>query len=97
MIHNYSRVRLLTNKYEAAGAPQGAVGSIIETYQSGEYEVEFADEDGIDFAQIVAREEELQIDEPKPQKHVVIGKITEAKAAEISIPKQHKQATFQKP
>lgn len=64
MIKNYSRVRLLTDKYVPNGAPRGAVGSVIETYDNGAYEVEFADEDGIDYAQIVACEAELHVEGP---------------------------------
>lgn len=66
MIKNYSPVQLLTDKYRAEGASKGDVGSVIEVYDNGDYEVEFADENGIDFAQIVAREEELQVVKPNP-------------------------------
>ena len=61
MIENYSRVQLLTDKYHVEGASRGDVGSVIEVYDNGDYEVEFADENGIDFAQIVAREGELEV------------------------------------
>lgn len=60
MIENYSRVRLLTDKYQPEGAARGDIGYIIETYPDGAYEVEFSDTNGITFAQIVARLEELQ-------------------------------------
>jgi len=79
MINDYSRVKLLTNKYESEGALQGAVGSVIETYDNGAYEVEFADADGIDYAQIVAYEEELQIDAPEPQIQFARKQVTQAK------------------
>lgn len=66
MIENYSRVQLLTDQYHTEGASKGDVGSVIEVYQNGDYEVEFADENGIDFAQIVAREEDLQAVNAEP-------------------------------
>ncbi len=73
MIKNYSRVRLLTNKYVPDGAPEGAIGSVIEVYDNGEYEVEFADAYGIDYAQIVACEAELHVEGPneEPMRHSV--------------------------
>ena len=40
MIVNYSRVRLLTNKYE--GVRAGDLGYVIEVYRDA-YEVEFSD------------------------------------------------------
>ena len=70
MLENYSRVRLQTEKYVALGASIFDVGYIIETYPNGDYEVEFSDTSGKTTAQIVAREEELQLaDEvhPAPQ------------------------------
>lgn len=54
-IDNYSRVRLLTDTHADEGARAGDRGYVIEVYDNGEYEVEFADEDGIDFALITAR------------------------------------------
>lgn len=77
MIKNYSRVRLLTNKYVPDGAQAGAIGSVIEVYDNGEYEVEFADAHGIDYAQIVACEAELHVEGPdeepneEPMRHSV--------------------------
>lgn len=67
MIANYSRVRLLTDKYLTEGAHTGDLGYVIETYPDGAYEVEFSDSSGISFAQIVANEEELCLDEPELQ------------------------------
>jgi hypothetical protein len=64
MLENYIRVRLKTNKYQLEGASAGDLGYIIEVYPDGGYEVEFSDENGTTFAQIVAREDELQPDEP---------------------------------
>lgn len=62
---NYTRVRLLTDTYVAEGARPGALGYIIEVYADGAYEVEFSDADGVTVAQIVAREEDLAVDEPE--------------------------------
>lgn len=64
MLDNYSRVRLLTDKYESEGARHSDIGYIIEVYPEKKYEVEFSDHDGISFAQIVAQEDEIQLDEP---------------------------------
>jgi len=60
MLENYSRVRLLTDKYQFEGASCFEVGYIIEVYPDNRYEVEFSASDGITTAQIVASEEELQ-------------------------------------
>lgn len=65
MLQNYTRVRLLTDKYAAEGAQQGALGYIIEVYDDA-YEVEFSRADGVTYAQIVVREEDLAVDEPEP-------------------------------
>jgi len=59
MLKNYSRVRLLTDRYREEGVAAGAIGYVIEVYPGGNYEVEFSDENGITIAQIVAREDEL--------------------------------------
>ncbi len=63
MLKNYSRVRLLTNRFQSEGAFYGAMGYIIEVYDNA-YEVEFSDEAGSTFAQIVAEENELELCEP---------------------------------
>lgn len=61
MIPNYSRVRLITDKYRDNGAFNGMIGYVIETYYDGKYEVEFSDSEGISLAQIVVDEEDLTI------------------------------------
>lgn len=66
MIENYSQVQLLTDKYLPESASKGDLGSVIEVYRNSDYEVEFADGNGIDFAQIVAREEELRVVTEEP-------------------------------
>jgi len=64
MLENYSPVRLLTDRFRSEGAAEGDLGYVIETYPDGVCEVEFSNPQGITFAQIVARENELQRDEP---------------------------------
>ncbi len=63
MLKNYSRVRLQTEKYKSLGAYLFDVGYIIEVYPDGDYEVEFSDTNGLTTAQIVVREEDLQLAE----------------------------------
>ena len=65
MIDNYSQVKLITNKYLSEGAHANDIGYVIEVYPDGAYEVEFSDKSGISFAQIVAQEDELQLDGPQ--------------------------------
>ena len=55
----------MTNNYSSEGAHAEDRGYIIEVYPDGAYEVEFSNADGISFAQIVAQEDELQLDEPQ--------------------------------
>ena len=64
MLENYSRVRLLTDKYQFEGASCFEVGYIIEVYPDNRYEVEFSASDGITTAQIVADGKELQLAPP---------------------------------
>jgi hypothetical protein len=52
-ILNYSKVKLLTDKYKSEGVSDGAIGYVIEVYQNHKYEVEFSDLNGITIAQIV--------------------------------------------
>jgi hypothetical protein len=70
MLENYSRIRLLTNKYQSEGASCFSVGYIIEVYPNNKYEVEFSDLNGITMAQIVADGNELEIAPPAaPQRN----------------------------
>lgn len=98
MIENYSYVQLLTNKYRAEGASEGDAGSVIEVYDNGDYEVEFADENGIDFAQIVARENELRVLKAEALVSATPSDITILKATEISpssgAPKRERLPSF---
>ena len=57
---NYSRVRLLTDRFQTEGGFCSDVGYIIEVYPDNNYEVEFSDSDGITTPQIVVSEEELR-------------------------------------
>jgi len=43
VIPNYSRIVLVTDKYESDGARNGMIGYVVETYDDGCYEVEFSD------------------------------------------------------
>ena len=60
MLDNYSRVRLMTDRYKLQGASWFDVGYIIEVYPENKYEVEFSNPDGITTAQIAAGGDELQ-------------------------------------
>ena len=66
MIENYSRVRLLTDKYSHQGADIGDIGYVIEVYDNDGYEVEFSAADGTTYAQITAHVGELVVTEPAP-------------------------------
>ena len=68
MLPNYSRVRLLTDRFSSDGLKYGDFGYIIETYDNDEYEVEFSDNKGITIAQIVANGSELEVCEPVHQR-----------------------------
>ncbi len=62
----YSRVKLCTNKYSSEGITIGAIGYIIESYDDGNYEVEFSNkETGETIAQVVVAEEEIEIAESR--------------------------------
>lgn len=66
MLSNYSRVRLLTDRFSTDGLKVGDVGYIIEVYEEDAYEVEFSDREGITVAQIVVHGSELEECEPIP-------------------------------
>jgi hypothetical protein len=60
----YSRVKLTTNKYIDEGIGIGAIGYIIDVYPDNKYEVEFSNrETGETIAQIVAHEDDLELNE----------------------------------
>lgn len=59
MLAQYTVVKLATDNHAVEGAHRGMVGTIIEVYADGHYEIELCDADGITIAQIVAAEPEL--------------------------------------
>jgi hypothetical protein len=59
----YSRVRLLTDKYQSRGVSVGAIGFIIEVYGDEAYEVEFSDKKGITIALIAIPQDEVELAE----------------------------------
>ncbi|HZO12829.1 MAG TPA: DUF4926 domain-containing protein [Polyangiaceae bacterium] len=60
MLPLYSRVRLVTDRFENEGARTGMHGYVIEDYEDGNYEVEFSDPaTGATLAQLVLREEDV--------------------------------------
>lgn len=60
MLPEYSRVRVVTDKYAKDGVPEGTTGYVIEVYDDGSYEVEFSDpETGSTFAQLVIAHEHV--------------------------------------
>ena len=62
---NYSRVRVVTDRFEEAGAPAGTVGYVIEVYAGGAYEVEVSDPAGATIAPFVATRAELEPELPR--------------------------------
>ena len=67
MLPQYSRVRLVDDKYVKDGASEGALGYVIEVYEDGSYEVEFSDpERGCTFAQLVVFPDDV-IESPEPR------------------------------
>ncbi len=61
LIPLFSQVQLLSSRHEAAGAPQGAVGYVIDDHGDGWYEVEFSDPSGVTLALFAAEESELRL------------------------------------
>lgn len=60
----YSRIRLLTDKFREEGVSLGDIGYIIEVYPDGNYEVEFSDSStGVTITQIVVKESDIEIAE----------------------------------
>jgi Domain of unknown function (DUF4926) len=46
----YSQVQLVTDQYQERGVSVGAIGTILEVYDDGDYEVEFSHNDGTTIA-----------------------------------------------
>lgn len=60
----YSRVRLVTDRFKEEGVKKGNIGYIIEKYDDGNYEVEFSDgTTGITIAQIVVKDNDIELAE----------------------------------
>jgi len=74
MLANYSRIRLMSHRYQDEGVSIGTIGYIIETYDDGAYEVEFSASNGITIAQLVLEEHEIQLAElPIHNKNISAG------------------------
>ena len=63
MLKNYDRVRIITNDHKDEGVSEGAVGYVIETYDDGDYEVEFSDPGGTTLALLALNESDLELAE----------------------------------
>jgi hypothetical protein len=66
MLPNYSRVRLMTDRFYQEDLKIGDIGYIIETYSDDAYEVEFSGAMGVTVGQIVVHGSELEVCEPVP-------------------------------
>jgi hypothetical protein len=60
-IANYSRVRIKTDALRDQQAPLGSIGYVIEVFPTGDLEVEFADENGVTYAQVVVCPDEVDV------------------------------------
>jgi hypothetical protein len=60
---NYSRIRLLTDKYASEGVTVGAIGTIIEVYEKPTpgYEVDFSDAEGTITAWFSVEPDEIEL------------------------------------
>ncbi len=62
----YDRVRLVTDRFAVAGAPEGSIGYVIEKYDDGALEVEVSDPlTGETVAQFVAEAADLERVDPR--------------------------------
>ncbi|MDG2391603.1 MAG: DUF4926 domain-containing protein [Planctomycetaceae bacterium] len=60
----YQRVRLITDRFASTdNVTKQAIGYVIELYTDGNCEVEFSDENGITYAQVVTKPNEIQVAE----------------------------------
>lgn len=46
MIKEFSKVRLITDNYKSEGVKRGTKEIVLECYPTGDYEVQFEDENG---------------------------------------------------
>jgi len=60
----FSRVRVMTNRFKKNGIVKGAIGYIIEAYPDGEYEVEVSDKTGTTIGLVVAKDSDLELADP---------------------------------
>jgi hypothetical protein len=56
----YSLVQLVTDHYQARGVSIGAVGTILEVYDNGDYEVEFSQHNGTTVAWFAVSQSEVK-------------------------------------
>ncbi len=56
----YSLVELLTDLYQDRGVFIGAIGTILEIYEDGTYEVEFSQDDGTTIAWFAVSQDEVK-------------------------------------
>jgi hypothetical protein len=59
-LESYSLVELLTNLYQDRGVSIGAIGTILEVYEDGAYEVEFSQDDGTTVAWLAVSQDEVK-------------------------------------
>jgi Domain of unknown function (DUF4926) len=56
----YSLVEIVTNHYQERGVSVGAIGTILEVYDDGDYEVEFSQPDGTTIAWFAVSQNEVK-------------------------------------
>ena len=64
----YDRVKLTTNKYKDEGISKGDLGTILEDYGDGYFEVDFSDNKGTTIALFAFPEEDLEKVLPQTEK-----------------------------
>jgi hypothetical protein len=57
----YSQVELVTDSYQERGVSIGAIGTIVEVYDDGDYEVEFSHPDGMTIAWFAVSQNEVKL------------------------------------
>lgn len=60
---NYSRVKIVSSRFISEGVSAGSHGYIIDVYPDGAYEVEVSAPDGTTVALLIAKEDDLELDE----------------------------------
>jgi len=66
MIPLYSRVRILTDRFSDLGISTGAVGTTIEDWGDGNFEIDISDSEGTTLAMFVAHESEFELADGPP-------------------------------